>query len=170
MARWRHEDDFDVIVQAKAAKYAVPFGLIKGVMAQESAFDPDAIREEPKIHTRSRGLMQLLETTAEGLGYRGDMQELHDPEQNIELGTKLLAQNFRTANGNWDVALSAYNAGFSKLRTWDAKRQRGGKMVNEDYVRRVRGNWEYFRYGAVPNLVGLLFVVALGWFALRQGW
>lgn len=170
MARWRREDEFDSIVQAKAQKYAVPAGLIKAVIAQESAFDPEALREEPQIRTRSRGLMQLLETTANALGYRGPTVELHDPEKNIELGAMLLAQNFKQANGVWDVAISAYNAGFSKIRPWDAKRKSGGRMINEDYVRRVRGNWEYFRFGAVPQVTGLLLLLALGWFALRQGW
>jgi soluble lytic murein transglycosylase-like protein len=170
MARWKREDEFDAIVQEKAQKYMVPAALIKGVIAQESAFKPDALREEPRLRTRSRGLMQLLETTANALGYRGPTVELHDPEKNIELGVKLLAQNFKQANGDWDVALSAYNAGFSSLRPWDAKRKPDGRMINEDYVRRVRGNWEYFRFGAVPNLVGLLVVAVLSWFALRQGW
>lgn len=169
MARWTREDEFDSIVQAKAQKYAVPAALIKGVIAQESAFKPDALREEPQINTRSRGLMQLLETTANALGYRGPTVELHDPEKNIELGTKLLAQNLKQANGNWDVAISAYNAGFSKIRPWDAKRKRGGRMINEDYVRRVRGNWEYFKFGAVPNLTGLLVLLLAGWFLYRQG-
>lgn len=170
MARWKREDAFDAIVEAKARKYMVPAALIKGVIAQESAFKPEALREEPRIKTRSRGLMQLLETTATGLGFQGLTSELHDPEKNIELGTKLLAQNFRQANGNWDVALSAYNAGFSKLRPWDAKRKKNGRMINEDYVRRVRGNWEYFRFGVVPNLLGLIALVAFGWFAFSKGW
>ena len=170
MARWKLEDEYDRIVQAKAQKYDVPFGLIKAVIAQESAFRPEALREEPRIKTRSRGLMQLLETTAARLGFQGLTVELHDPEKNIELGTKLLAQNFKTANGNWDVALSAYNAGFSRLRLWDAKRKKDGRMINEDYVRRVRGNWEYFRFGVVPNIVGLVLVVVLGWLAYAKGW
>jgi len=168
--RWKREDEFDAIVRAKAQKYAVPFGLIKAVIAQESAFKPDAIREEPRLLTRSRGLMQLLETTASSLGYRGPAVELHDPEKNIELGVKLLSQNLKQANGNWDVALSAYNGGFSRLRPWDAKRKADGRMINEDYVRRVRGNWEYFRFGVVPSTVGLALLAALGWFAFRQGW
>lgn len=170
MARWKREDDFDAIVQAKAMKYAVPAALIKGVIAQESAFKPEALREEPQLRTRSRGLMQLLETTANALGYRGPTVELHDPEKNIELGTKLLAQNLEQANGNWDVALSAYNGGFSRIRPWDAKRKSDGRMINEDYVRRVRGNWEYFRFGVVPSTIGLVLIAALSWFAFRQGW
>ncbi len=170
MARWKLEDAYDKIVQEKAQKYMVPAALIKAVIAQESAFKAEALREEPQINTRSRGLMQLLETTASGLGFRGIPIELHDPGKNIELGAKLLAQNFKTANGNWDVALSAYNAGFSSLRPWDAKRKSDGRMVNEDYVRRVRGNWEYFRLGMVPNLVGLILVAVLGWLAFAKGW
>ena len=176
MARWKYEDAFDVLVEQAAQKYQVPVALVKGVIAQESGFRPEAYREEPQINDASRGLMQVLERTARGLGFTEDPGLLFVPKTSIDLGTKLLAQNLRQARGNWDVALSAYNAGFSRDRPWDAKRftedpkhPEFGRMINEDYVKRVRGNWTYFKVGAVPNILGVLLLVGLGWFALR-GW
>lgn len=158
MARWRGEDSFDELIGPVALKYGVPVGLIKGVIAQESAFKPDAVREEPQIGDRSRGLMQLLERTARALGFDGDPARLFDPALNVELGTRLLAANLQQARGDWDVAISAYNAGFSRLRPWDGKREADGDFINADYVRRVRGNWAYFQWGTYLRVLPALVV------------
>lgn len=167
MARWRNEDAFDSIVEEAGRKYMVPVSLIKAVIAQESAFKPEAYRAEPQINDASRGLMQVLERTARALGFDQHTDLLFSPEISIDLGTKLLAQNLRQANGNWDVAISAYNAGFSKLRTYDAKRDSAGRAINEDYVKRVKGNWAYFGHGAVPNIIKTLGLIALAWILFR---
>ena len=169
--RWKAENKYDKIVDAASRRYGVPADLIKGVIAQESAFHPAARREEPQINDRSRGLMQLLERTARALGYTGRFSDLYDPATNVDLGTKLLAQNHKQARGNWDVALSAYNGGFSKLRPWDAKRNAAGDIFNKDYVARVQGNRTYFTYkwlaplGAVGVALAVFFLpatIALG--------
>lgn len=160
--RWRNQNAYDVMIARSAAEFGVPPELIKGVIAQESAFRPDAIREEPQINDRSRGLMQILEKTARSLGYAGAFDGLYDPATNIHFGTKLLARNYRTARGNWDVALSAYNAGFSKIRPWDGKRTRAGDLVNQDYVARVQGKRTYFTYKwMVPGAVAGVLLYAL---------
>lgn len=167
MGRWRNEDRYDAIVGEKAAKYGVPASMIKAVIAQESAFNPRADREEPQINDRSRGLMQLLERTARALGYAGPIDGLYDPARNIEFGTKLLAENHRQARGNWDVALSAYNAGFSSIRPWDAKRTPQGDMINKDYVARVQGNRTYFTYRWITPGVAIAAALLLGARMLR---
>ncbi len=168
MARWRREDLFDAVIEPAAVKYGVPVGLVKGVIGQESSFNPEALKEEPRIDDRSRGLMQVLEGTARGLGFDGDPERLFDPELNVELGTRLLAVNLRKTNGDWDAAISAYNAGFSKIRPWDGKRTAEGVFVNADYVRRVRGNWAYFQWGSVLGTLPAL-VVAVLFFSFLRG-
>lgn len=171
MARWRRESAFDAEITAAAAAATVPPELLKGIVAQESAFDPKAHREEPTIGDRSRGLGQLLERTARALGFdpaahaRG-FDALYDPAINLDLAARLLRRNYEQARGNWDVAVSAYNAGFSSARPWDAKRTPAGDMVNAEYVARVQGNRRYFELRFLPVLV---LAVAGAYVAKRFG-
>lgn len=108
---------FHGFVDASATLHGLPASLIYATMAQESAFRPTAYRAEPKIHDGSHGLMQILLRTARALGYTGDPGEaskltgLYDPAINIDLGSKLLAQNLKMT-GSIAGAISAYNGGY----------------------------------------------------------
>jgi soluble lytic murein transglycosylase-like protein len=120
-----NENAFDSIISAASSNFGVPFGLIKGVIAQESNFVQRAYRAEPQINDASYGLMQVLLATARGIGYVGTGDGLFDPQTNITVGTSFLSQLLRTAaDSGWgiDSAISAYNAGFSSDRPGDGKR------------------------------------------------
>ncbi|HNQ49499.1 MAG TPA: lytic transglycosylase domain-containing protein [Hydrogenophilus thermoluteolus] len=103
-------NDYDAIISRAAARHQVPPAIIKAVAAVESSFNRKAIREEPQIADRSRGLMQMLERTARGLGFRGRLDDLYDPTVSLDLGAQLLAELFERY-GNWTDALAAYNGG-----------------------------------------------------------
>ncbi len=111
MTRFANENAYDAIIRDASARYGVPVGIVKGVIAQESKFNPRAVRGEPQLGDASMGLMQILLATAKGLGHRGTADELFNPAVNIPLGTKYLAQLYRRA-GDWPAAISAYNGGF----------------------------------------------------------
>ena len=128
------ENRFDPLIARAAARFAVPAEIIKGVIATESSFKPEAIREEPRISDRSRGLMQLLEGTARGLGFAGDPRDLHDPEVNVMLGALLLSRLHRRF-GTWDEALAAYNGG-TRTRGSDGEI----RDILKTYIRKVRGH------------------------------
>jgi hypothetical protein len=139
----------------------VPVALIKAIIAAESSWNPRAFRIEAKLGDASRGLMQLLYQTALNLGFKGEpgptdktqlglylvdlLPGLYQPRSNIQLGAQLLAANLRQAKPTrgstpLDVAISAYNAGFSGVRPGDAKRvtnEPGAAIINQDYVSRV---------------------------------
>lgn len=107
-----HERDFDAIIFAEAISQGVPYALIKAVIAQESNFVARAIRGEPQLADASRGLMQLLYSTAKALGYKGTPEALFDPATNIHYGTKLLKGNLARVAGDETAAISMYNGGY----------------------------------------------------------
>jgi soluble lytic murein transglycosylase-like protein len=127
MGRWTYENVYDQHVHA--AVDALPWAqlskeqavaLIKGVIASESAFDPRALRGEPQLGDASVGLMQLLYSTAKGLGYPGTkpidadrehLTGLYSPRMNIMLGATRLSQLVQWAGGDIKRAISAYNGG-----------------------------------------------------------
>jgi soluble lytic murein transglycosylase-like protein len=142
MARWPNENAFDQTVATAAARHGVPVVLIKAVIGQESGFDPNAYRAEPQINDASRGLMQVLLSTARGLGFTGDPQGLYDPATNVDLGAKLLKQNL-DRGGSVDSALSAYNGGFRPSLGFGVPLA-NGQYRNQSYVDGVRANVRYF--------------------------
>lgn len=93
---------FEPIISSTARKYGVDPNLIKAIIMTESAFNPNA-----RSDVGAQGLMQLMPPTARSLGVRNSL----DPAQNIEGGTKYIAQMLRMFKGDVRKALWAYNAG-----------------------------------------------------------
>jgi soluble lytic murein transglycosylase-like protein len=118
------------LVEAAAARYKVDADLITSVIAVESNFDPKAL--SPK---NARGLMQLLPETAERLG----VQNIYDPQENIDAGTRYLRELLQMYNNDLALALAAYNAGPERVQ------QYGRVPPFEEtlsYVRRVKRSYE----------------------------
>lgn len=119
MGRWPRENDFNDSVSnaVKAAPFpglteAQAFAAMKGVIATESGFNPNAMRGEPQIGDASIGLMQLLLKTARGEGFTGTAAELMDPAINLWIGARLLRRLLVQTGGDLDAAFSAYNGGY----------------------------------------------------------
>lgn len=107
----RKVEQFWPIIDRWAQRYQVSQALIEAVIHQESGGNPRAYRGEPRVKDASFGLMQLLGRTAEAVaGHPLTLEQLYDPEVNIELGVAYLASLYR-AYGSWRVALIAYNGG-----------------------------------------------------------
>jgi soluble lytic murein transglycosylase-like protein len=93
---------FREMVKAAAARYSVDADLIASVIAAESNFDPRAVSKR-----NARGLMQLLPETAARFG----VQNIFDPQENIDAGTHYLCDLLARYNNDLVLALAAYNAG-----------------------------------------------------------
>ncbi|UVI32162.1 lytic transglycosylase domain-containing protein [Paenibacillus spongiae] len=93
---------YDVYIKEAADRYGVEPALIKAVIDTESSFNPDAVSS-----AGAKGLMQLMDGTARGLGVSNSF----DPRQNIEGGTRYLSHLMEKYDGNVQAALAAYNAG-----------------------------------------------------------
>jgi soluble lytic murein transglycosylase-like protein len=89
------------LADAAADKYGLPRKLVRGVMAAESGFRPNAVSAKGAI-----GLMQLMPATAEKLG-----ADPRDARQNVDAGTRYLRDLLLKYNGALWHALAAYNAG-----------------------------------------------------------
>ncbi|SFK37444.1 Transglycosylase SLT domain-containing protein [Halobacillus dabanensis] len=90
------------LIQKAAAYHGIDEKLVRSVVQAESNFDPDVTS-----HAGAQGLMQLMPSTAQGLG----VMDPFDPEENLMGGTKYLKQMLDRYDGNEKLALAAYNAG-----------------------------------------------------------
>ncbi|MBI5325113.1 MAG: lytic transglycosylase domain-containing protein [Ignavibacteriae bacterium] len=93
---------YENIISEASKIYKVPKNVIKAIIGAESAGRTDAVSS-----AGAKGLMQLMDGTADNLGVRNSF----DPRQNIFGGTKYIKQMLEKFDGNIDYALAGYNAG-----------------------------------------------------------
>jgi len=93
-------------VQDEAARLGVPPDLADAVAVVETGYTPQAIGRSGEI-----GLMQVMPSTAAGLGFQGSLDQLADPATNIHYGVSYLAKAWAASGGNPCRALMKYRAG-----------------------------------------------------------
>ncbi|MCT8996866.1 lytic transglycosylase domain-containing protein [Chelativorans intermedius] len=102
---------FHDIVSRYASKYGVPEDLAHAVISVESNYRPNARGRAGEV-----GLMQIKPATARGLGYRGSVKALYEPETNIKYGMKYLAGAYELGGGDTCGTILRYNAGHGAKR------------------------------------------------------
>lgn len=78
--------------------------LIHAVIAVESNYNPNAVSRKG-----AAGLMQLMPETARRYGVKP--REIKQPEKNIKVGARYLADLLQLFDGDVKLALASYNAG-----------------------------------------------------------
>jgi soluble lytic murein transglycosylase-like protein len=115
---------FAAEIDAAATKYGVDPALLRGLIRQESNFNPNATSP-----AGARGLTQLMPGTAAALGVDPSV-----PAQAIEGGAKYLRRQLDAFGGDPAKALAAYNAGPGAVQRY------GGVppfAETQNYVRKV---------------------------------
>src|SRR5579871_5771447 len=100
------QPELDKMVDEAAHDQQVEPALVREVARQESSFYPCAV--SPK---GAAGLMQLMPETQAQF----QVQDPMDPRESLNAGAKLLKQLIDRYHGDLTLALSAYNAGASKV-------------------------------------------------------
>lgn len=96
-----------------STKYQVPVNVIMGLAQQESGFNPTAMGQQTKWG-RAKGLMQYLDSTAEGMGINP-----YDPAQSIDAAAKQIRQRLDKGYSMED-AVKEHFAGPNR-KMWGAK-------------------------------------------------
>jgi soluble lytic murein transglycosylase-like protein len=125
--------EFDNLIAAAAQRYDLDPALLKAVAHAESNLAPASVS-----HTGAKGLMQLMDSTAQQLG----VIDSFDPAQNIDGGARFLRQLLDHYDGNVVLALAAYNAGPGAVDRW------GGLppySETQAYIPRVLGLRDQYR-------------------------
>ena len=91
-----------------ATQTGVDARLLAAVAWTESGFNASAVSS-----AGAQGLMQIMPTTAKGLGV-----DPRDPAQAVTGAARYLAENLQKFEGRTDLALAAYNAGPGAVRKY----------------------------------------------------
>lgn len=118
----RITSNYDPIIERAAQVNGVDPRLLKGLIDAESTRNPNVVSSKG-----ARGLGQIMPATAALYGVK-DPALLDDPETNINLSARILADSLDWAKGDTRLALRHYNGG-PNTKIW-------GKE-NEDYPDRV---------------------------------
>lgn len=105
------------IIANECVTYNIDPYLVLAIIKAESGFDNEVTSSK-----EAKGLMQIIDSTAEEL-YDDDFfnfssEYLYDEELNITLGTKYLGKLIKKYNGNYYLAIIAYNAGMGNVDKW----------------------------------------------------
>jgi len=120
------------VARKKSQKYGVPLNLVLAIIEKESNFNPKAYNKN-KDGTEDIGVMQINfhhnKRLMREYGIKSP-EELYDVELNIELGVRILKENFKRY-GSWELAVKAYNG--IRADNWDYVKsvmEKANKYVN----------------------------------------
>ena len=150
-----YKKDYEEYVQKYAQEYNMDENLIYALIKAESNFNSKAKSSKDAI-----GLMQLMESTAQDVCKKTDLQissdelseKLLEPDININIGTKYLSILIQKY-GNIEIAITAYNAGIGTVDTWIEKgiiNADGSNVENipyketNNYVRKILRDYKIY--------------------------
>lgn len=105
------------IVKVESQKNNLDPYLVLAIIKSESGFDKHATSNK-----QARGLMQIMDSTAEDIKNKmediNEEYDIYNEEVNIALGCKYFSSLIEKYNGNYYLAICAYNAGMGNVDKW----------------------------------------------------
>ena len=129
----KEEKTYEELIYSAARKHNVDPALVKAVVKAESNFNP-----KDTSCKGACGLMQLMPDTARLLG----VEDIYEPSQNINAGTKYLSTMLYQFNGDLEKALAAYNAGPAVVRKYKTVPP---YKETKSYIKTVYRNYQRYR-------------------------
>jgi soluble lytic murein transglycosylase len=111
--------DYTEFIEASAKKRNLDRDLVRGLIKQESSFNPRAVSS-----SNAYGLMQMIPPTAREiaqdlkLGVLKLPDDMFVPKRNIEMGTYYLSRQVSRYDGSVPLAVASYNAGPGRIDRW----------------------------------------------------
>ncbi len=131
---------YERLGKAEALRNNIPFAIVDAVMRVESGYNPQARGDVGEV-----GLMQILPSTANLMGFKGSLSALAEPQTNIAYGTQYLAEAWRLAGQDICTTVMKYRAGHAETRF---------SVKSVDYCKRVRNHLTSIGFpvtGSVPK-------------------
>ena len=126
IAKIKHWDDIDLRfplsysdkIHENSEQQKLNPAIVFGLVRRESAFN-----EKARSPTGARGLMQIMPKTGKQIArdfnerWRGS-NSLYNPEKNLKYGSYYYQKLLNKFDGNYALALAAYNAGPHRVKKW----------------------------------------------------
>lgn len=140
-------------VEKYAEEYNIDKYLVYAIIKAESNFKEDA-----KSTSNAVGLVQMMEATAIETANKMDLnitkEDLFNPELNIKIGLKYFTSLLDKYNGNYNLAIIAYNAGIGNVDKWIKEgiiKEDGTDIENvpfketNNYVRKILRDYKIYK-------------------------
>lgn len=139
-----------------AEQYDVEVELILALVKRESTFNPKAVSRNG-----AAGLLQLMPPTARGLGLKvpsyknvrkptpePSIDERFHPTKNLSAGIKYLHEMLERYNGDYSLALAAYNVGPGNVR----KNRKLSRSAERHVSKVLEGYYQYKAKADLKNM------------------
>lgn len=108
-------------IEKNMSNSSVEWALVHALIRQESRYDDEAVSSAGAL-----GLMQLMPRTAAEVAKKAGMAHQKSwlvtrPAHNVALGSRYIQQLVNRYDGNYAMALAAYNAGPARVSQWVEK-------------------------------------------------
>lgn len=132
--------DFQHAIYRFARKNKMNPAIALAVAQEESTWNPDKERPEPKGNTFSVGLFQMYMPTAKDMGFKGSKEGLKNPDINIRLGVEHLAKCQRKYGNDVRRVACCHNAG---IHIRDSVCRNDGWVIH--YENKVERSYKEFK-------------------------